>query len=75
MVARILAAHVALDDATVYASAWASMLLGEARAVGHEARELTGAMVTPYGLLSSMDQYIPDLVILAGHGTSSTFLG
>lgn len=51
------------------------MLTAEARAAGHEVRSLTGSMVTPYGLLSSMDQYRPDLVILAGHGTSRTFLG
>ena len=73
--AKLLGVHVAIDDATVYASAWDSMLMAEARAVGHETRELTGAMVTPYGLLSSMEGYLPDLVILAGHGSSSTFLG
>ncbi len=73
--ARILGVHVALDEPTVYASAWASMLMREARGAGHEARELTGSMVTPYGLLSSMEQYIPDLVILAGHGNSTTFFG
>lgn len=73
--ARILGAHIVLDEPTQYASAWASMLMIEARAAGHEARELTGSMVTPYGLLSSMEQYRPDLVILAGHGTSRTYLG
>lgn len=73
--ARLLGVHMVLDEATTYSSAWTSMLLAEARAVGHEGRELTGAMVTPYGLLSSMEQYLPDLVILAGHGSSSTFLG
>lgn len=73
--ARLLGVHATVDEPTVYSSAWTSMLMGVARAVGHEARELTGAMVTPYGLLSSMEQYRPDLVILGGHGSSSTFLG
>ena len=73
--ARVLAVHVLNDEPTRYASFWAQTILGEARRVGHTTRELTGGMVTPAGLQSSMEQYKPDMVILAGHGGPNVFTG
>ena len=73
--ARVLGVHVINDEPTRYASFWAQTILGEARRVGHTTRELTGGMVTTAGLQSSMEQYKPDMVILAGHGGPNVFTG
>ena len=73
--ARVLGVHVINDEPTRYASFWAEKILGEARRVGHATSELTGAMVTSAGLQSSMEQYKPEMVILAGHGGPNVFTG
>ena len=73
--ARVLAVHVINDEPTKYASFWAQKILGEARRVGHTTRQLTGGMVTSAGLQSSMEQYKPDMVVLAGHGGPNVFTG
>lgn len=71
----MLAVHCINDEATIYSSYWAGLLVAEARTAGHDARELTGAMVTAYGLLSSMEGFVPEFVILAGHGSARIFTG
>lgn len=73
--ARVLGVSVVNDEPTLYAAYWTDRILQEARSVGHETRELSGSMVTPYGLLSAMQQYRPDMVILAGHGGPNVFTG
>lgn len=73
--AKVLGVHVINDEATMYCSYWISRILGEASAAGHEVRQLTGYMVTSYGLLSSIEQYLPDFVILGGHGLPRIFTG
>lgn len=73
--ARVLGVHVINDEPTRYASFWAEKILGEARRVGHTTRQLTGGMVTSAGLQSSMEQYKPDMVVLAGHGGPNVFTG
>ena len=73
--ARVLGVHVINDEPTRYASYWAERIMGEARRVGHTTRQLTGAMVTSAGLQSSMEQYKPDMVVLAGHGGPNVFTG
>lgn len=75
IMARVLGVHVVNDEATAYCSYWISRILGEAAAAGHEVRQLTGYMVTSYGLLSSIEQYRPDFVILGGHGLPRIFTG
>ena len=72
---KVLGVHCINDLPTVYASYWAERIIGEARKVGHTTRELTGGMVTPAGLQSSMEQYQPDMVVLAGHGGPNVFTG
>ena len=73
--ARVLCVYATVDEPTQYASYWAQLILQEARAAGHDARTLTGAADTAQGLLSSMESYQPDLVVLAGHGSPREFLG
>lgn len=73
--ARVLLVYCTNDQATQYASYWAERVGQEARSAGHEVRSLTGSMVTEQGLLTSMQGYQPDLVVLAGHGSPSVFTG
>jgi len=73
--ARVLGVSVVNDEATLYAAYWTDRVLQEARSAGHQTSELSGSMVTSYGLLSSMEQYKPDMVILAGHGGPNVFTG
>ena len=75
MCARVLGVHCIVDEATIYASYWIQRMMQEAQAAGHEVRGLTGYAVTAQGLLSSMESYQPDLVLLGGHGSSTMFLG
>jgi len=73
--ARVLGVFCTNDPASAYASYWIQLMINEARAAGHEARGLTGAAVTAQGLLSSMEGYAPDLVLLGGHGSPNVFTG
>ena len=73
--ARILCVHVINDEATVYASYWCQLIAQDARRVGHDVRELTGAMVTEQGLRSAIEGFQPHLVVFAGHGSSNIFTG
>jgi len=73
--ARVLAVSCVNDEATIYAAYWIGLMAQEFRAAGHEVRGLTGSAVTEQGLLSSMEQYQPDLVLLGGHGSSNLFTG
>ena len=73
--ARVLGVSVVNDEPTLYAAYWVDRVLQEARNVGHQVRELSGSMVTQYGLMSSMEQYQPDMVILGGHGGPNVFTG
>ena len=75
MCARVLGVHCIVDEATIYASYWIQRMMQEAQTAGHEVRGLTGYAVTAQGLLSSMESYQPDLVLLGGHGSSTMFLG
>lgn len=73
--AKVLGVHAIVDMATQYSSYWIQLMMNEARAAGHDVRALTGSAVTEQGLLSSMETYKPDLVLLGGHGSSSLFTG
>ena len=73
--ARVLIVSCVNDEPTLFAAYWANLVGQEARAAGHEVRALTGSAVTEQGLLSSMEGYQPDLVILAGHGSATIFTG
>ena len=72
---KVLTVYCTNDIASSYASYWAQLIGQEARGAGHDVRALTGAAVTTQGLLSSMESYQPDLVILAGHGSANIFTG
>ena len=72
---RVLGVYCTNDTASAYASYWIGLMMQEARAAGHDVRGLTGAAVTTQGLLSSMESYQPDLVMLGGHGSPNIFTG
>jgi len=72
---RVLGVYAETDLPTRYASYWIQLIMNEARAAGHEVRGLTGSAVTTQGLLSSMEGYAPDLVLLGGHGSPNVFTG
>jgi len=74
-VSRVLVAHYIADLATQYSSYWAELIASEFRAAGHDTRELTGAADTQAGLLSSMEQFQPSLVVFAGHGSERIMTG
>lgn len=73
--AKVLGVCCVLDEPTVYADYWMRSILGEAQAAGHETYVLSGAQVTANGLLQALQNHLPDMVVLAGHGTASVFTG
>jgi hypothetical protein len=72
---RVLIVHYIADEATAYASFWAELIAQEFRAAGHDVRELSGSADTQAGLLSSMEQFQPDFVVFAGHGSERIMTG
>ena len=74
-IARVLTVYCVNDEATVYAAFWARLIGAEASMAGHQVRDLSGTFVTEYGLLTAMEGYQPDFVVLAGHGGPSVFTG
>ena len=73
--ARVLGVYCINDIATTYAAYWARLIGSAAAMLGHQVRDLSGSFDTEYGLLTAMEQYQPDYVILAGHGSATVFTG
>ena len=73
--ARVLIVYCVNDSATEYAAYWSRLIGAEASMAGHEVRDLSGTYVTEYGLLTAMEEYQPDFVVLSGHGSARIFTG
>jgi len=73
--ARVLGVFAVVDEASQYAAYWCQRIMQEASMAGHQVRDLSGVFVTEFGLLTAMEQYQPEFVVLAGHGGPSVWTG
>lgn len=70
---RLLALSSNYDLPTRYVSAWVGQIIEESRVLGHSVYHLADGELTESNLYGALEQFMPELVVGGGHGSSSVF--